>query len=882
MTQSGSQSKQSPEGAVLSQASDFNPRAKKNKKNKININKMKTIRYIILMLAALVCGNVFAQESQKDLEQLMKNRGEYYFSLTVEKPTEIQAISDICSVDGTDGKTVIAYANQSEFDKLIGQGYQPVLMTPPSMRQQPLMHDATRGTYDWDSYLTYEQYEAMMQQFAAEHPDRCTYIELGTLASGRKMMGARLGRGETDGKPKFLYTSTMHGDEVTGMILMLRLIDEFCTSDEKRITDILDMVDLFIFPCTNPDGTYHGGNNSVYGATRYNAHNIDLNRHFPDFDDGPHPDGQSYYQDEAVWMMDIAQEYLFTMSANYHGGSEVMNYPWDTYQPLHADDAWWQLVCHEYADLTHEVSSNYMTDYNNGIINGYSWYTINGSRQDYMNYYAQCREVTIECSNNKTPSASQLPTFWNYNHNSMLAYIEQVLNGVQGTVTDSITGLPISGALVTVSGHDHHGSEVSSHTLGDFYRPIKGGSYTFIISKDGYCPKIFDVNIADGVTQHFDVQLVPGSCMVPSFSASTTQVALGGSVNFTDGSFGDIASWSWTFEGGTPATSNQQNPNGITYNEAGDYSVSLTVTNAEGESETLTRENYIHVRESYNMQNGTVETCNAFFFDDGGPNNSYTNNKDYTLTFKPATADSFIEVAFSEFSTENNWDFLYVYDGPIVEASTQIGRFTGNDSPGTLTATNAEGALTFHFVSDQNTTSSGWVATVSCVGNYEPMIINVTANPEIINEGESTQLEAIVMGGAGDYTWLWEPAETLDDPTSCCPIATPVEPETTYHVTVTDALGYTITGEVTVKIRDLSVSESSDAPIVYPNPNTGTFTINVTGETLYQIFNSMGQQVMTGKADGETVINAENLNRGIYFLHLNNGNGISVEKIVIE
>ena len=77
------------------------------------------------------------------------------------------------------------------------------------------------------------------------------------------MMGARLGRGETDGKPKFLYTSTMHGDEVTGMILMLRLIDEFCTSEEKRITDILDSVDLFIFPCTNPDGTYHGGNNSV-------------------------------------------------------------------------------------------------------------------------------------------------------------------------------------------------------------------------------------------------------------------------------------------------------------------------------------------------------------------------------------------------------------------------------------------------------------------------------------------------------------------------------------------------------------------------------------------------------------------------------------------
>ena len=369
---------------------------------------MKNLRCFILILAAIISGNIFAQNGQKDLEQLMQERGEYYFSLTVLKPTEIQAISDLCSVDGTDGKTVVAYANQRQYDNLIQHGYQPTLMTPPSMREMPVMHDATRGTYDWDSYLTYGEYEAMMQQFATDHPDRCTYIELGTLSSGRKLMGARLNNGQADGKPHFLYTSTMHGDEVTGMILMLRLIDEFCTSNDPRILNILDNVDLFIFPCTNPDGTYHGGNNTVYGATRENGNHIDLNRHFPDFDDGPHPDGASYYQDECQWMMDLAQEHLFTMSANYHGGAEVMNYPWDTYQPLHADDAWWQMVCHEYANLTHEVSNNYMTDYNNGITNGYAWYTITGSRQDYMNYYGQCREVTIECSNSKTPNASQL------------------------------------------------------------------------------------------------------------------------------------------------------------------------------------------------------------------------------------------------------------------------------------------------------------------------------------------------------------------------------------------------------------------------------------------------------------------------------------------
>jgi len=444
-------------------------------------------------------------------------------------------LTRLCSIDKLEGQNLICYANAEQYQQLLDKGYRPTLLTPPSMLEEYAMWDGThREAYDWDAYPTYEAYQDMMKQYAEDYPERCTYIDLGTLASGRKLMFCRFNNGEPDGKPKFLYTSTIHGDELTGMMLMLRLIDELCTSDDPRILSLIDQLDIFISPCTNPDGTYHGGNNTVYGARRNNANDTDLNRNYPDFDDGPHPDGKEY-QPETLMMMELAEQYPFTMAANFHGGSEVLNYPWDTYQPLHPDDEWWKLVCHEYADLTHEHDTVYMSIYDNGIVNGYVWYPIYGSRQDYMNYYAQCREVTIECSIPYTPNPSTMPMYWTYNHESMLRYMEQCLYGIHGTVTDSVTGAPLK-ADVTIYSHDHHGSAVSSHLpMGDYHRPIKGGTYEVTFSCEGYYPKTLTLTVADRETLVQDVQLVPMGYGIENGGPSTGSEALTVYPNPTNG-----------------------------------------------------------------------------------------------------------------------------------------------------------------------------------------------------------------------------------------------------------------------------------------------------------------------------------------------------------
>ena len=685
---------------------------------------MRYLQHFLVILAVTVYGNLMAQNEQKDLEQLMRNRGEYFFTLTVQQPTEIQAICDICSVANTDGKTVVCYASQNEYEHLLMQGYRPQLQTPPSMLETHLMWDGShREVYDWDAYPTYEAYESMMQQFATEHPERCTYFELGTLDSGHKLMFCRINNGHPEGKPRFLYTSTMHGDETTGYMLMLRLIDELCTSNDARILNLVNNLDIFICPNTNPDGTYYSGNHTVDGARRKNANDVDLNRHYPDFDKGPHPDGDWCYQDETRWLIDLAQEYLFTMAANFHTGSEVVNYPWDTHPSLHADDAWWKLVCHEYADLCHEWNPDYMNmphQYaENGIINGYVWYTISGSRQDYMNYYAQCREVTIETSNAYTPNPSLMPMYWSYNRNSLLSYMEQCLNGIHGIVTDAETNEPIE-ATVSIEGHDHHGSEVSSHLpVGDYHRPIKGGTYNVTYSAYGYESQTFTINISDNeaVTQNVQLTPIPGTPLLADFNTEKELVTVESSIRFRDQSQGlCIVSWEWQFEGGTPATSTDRNPI-VVYETPGLFDVTLTITDANGQTHTITKSELIDVYHAIPIHNGdmTLPDCRGLFLPSGGDCGHYGGNENYKLTIRPENSNQYINVTFLKFKTQPNADVLSIYDGASINCPL-VGSFSGSELPDSITATNPLGALTFTFNSDMYNNFFGWVATLACIG----------------------------------------------------------------------------------------------------------------------------------------------------------------------
>ena len=843
---------------------------------------MKTKFFAILFV--FVSLGLFAQE--KDLNKLMQERNEYYFTFELNGNDDLPAIAHAISVDRVDGNVVTAYANNKEFAEFQKMGYEVTLQTPPSMVEDAMMWDGNdRAAYDWDQYPTYTAYENMMFQFATDHPDMCEIITLGTLPSNRKLLIAHINNGSGAGKPKFLYTSTIHGDETTGWMLMLRWIDYLLENPTlPECANILNNIDLYVGPNTNPDGTYHGGNNTVNGATRYNANGVDMNRNYADPHGGAHPDGNPYAQ-ETEWMMQFAQENNFVMGANYHGGAEVMNYPWDNTHTLHADDAWWQLVSLEYVSLCRQVSSSYMTDtYSNGITNGAAWYMIGGGRQDYMNGYAQCREETIECSSTKEPSASQMPNFWNINKNAIFAYANQVLYGIHGTVVDATSKAPIGGATITLTGHDDQYSTVSTQLPnGDFHRPIKAGTYNVRITKNGYQPYETQVTVADGQTVNIEAQMVALEGIVADFTVDVTAVAVGGSVHFTDNSWGaQLTNWDWEFEGGTPATSTQQNPT-VTYNTAGTFGVRLTVTNAAGESNTKYMPNYISAAEAYNMSDGTITTCDAMFYDDGGPNANYNNNRNFTMTFMPSTPGAKIQVVFQSFDTESNYDFLYVYDGTSTSAPLIGSQHSGSDSPGTVTATNAAGAITFRFTSDSSVNKTGWAAHVTCLGL--PLEATASVASQHIHIGETNTLYASASGGSGTYTYSWEPAEYLNDAHAQNPVFTATAAgDYTFIVTVSDG-EETATASVSFSVTDnTGVDENGIANVaVYPNPASSTITIgglNDFANLEVKLVNIQGQVVMS--VDNSLEINVSDIEAGIYFIKINCDGQQYLQKIVIK
>ncbi len=220
------------------------------------------------------------------------------------------------------------------------------------------------------------------------------------------------------------------------------------------------------------------------------------------------------------------------------------------------------------------------------------------------------------------------------------------------------------------------------------------------------------------------------------------------------------------------------------------------------------------------MANGNTTTCNARFYDSGGPANDYDINENFVMTFYPGIPGAKARISFNSFNVEQsttcNWDYLQVYNGTLAIAPNLIGTYCGTSLPPAFTANNNDGAITIKFKSDGVVTKPGWDANITCVGGNLTAI--AAAFPPEICAGGSTQLGTLTQGGTGNYSYVWHPGKYLNDSTSPTPIATPG-----------------VTTEFTVEVNDgANTIMATTTVVVHPIPQTPVVTLQ--GSTLVSNF----------------------------------------------
>ena len=440
-------------------------------------------------------------------------------------------VDGLTLADGPDRPgTVSAYVNETERAALQSLGYTviPVPNQAKEMWEQVRRQWEAEGALDpatlrpnknatWTRWYSYVELTAELQQFAADNPTLVQLISIGNSVQGRPIWFVKISDNVTieENEPEFKFSSSLHGDEVTGMELTRRmmhyLIDNYST--DPAIANLVNGAELWFCPMSNPDGMTSG--------TRYNANGVDLNRNFPDplTDPNDTPTGREI---EVQNMMNFQYPRNFVLGANYHGGSLVMNLPWDYTLTLPPDNSLlWQLGT-GYSILNPPMYANNSSGFVHGVTNGAAWYVIHGGIQDWAYNWRNELHITIEISTTKWPAWSQMDTFWNQNRDSMLWFMNRVIaTGVKGVVTNAVTGQPLEAAVNVTQVNKIIKSDLQ---VGDFHRLLMPGTYTLTFTKSGYeTLTLTGVVVTNGQMTVRDAALQP-----------TTSYALTGAVTAAD------------------------------------------------------------------------------------------------------------------------------------------------------------------------------------------------------------------------------------------------------------------------------------------------------------------------------------------------------------
>ncbi len=333
-------------------------------------------------------------------------------------------------------------------------------------------------------YPTHDQITAKLKAAEAKNPGIIKVFSIGKSVQGRELWMVKISDNvqADETEPEFKYISSMHGDEITGRELTTFLIQEIAEKYGKdaELTELVNNTEIYIMPSMNPDGSM--------AKRRANSNGSDLNRNFPDIisDRNSQMSGREI-ETQAVMKFQATRK--FSLSANFHGGTIVANYPWDSKYDLHPFDELVKELSTAYSDLNPEMRNS--DEFPGGITNGAAWYVVRGGMQDWSYFWHNDLQITLEVSHIKYPDYQDIPGFYKSNRDSMVEFMKRTHQGagfrisrpnVSGKV--SITQLsPISKNLGTYTFNES-----------EFYKVLPEGQFSFTVT-DGSNSKSFEMTV---------------------------------------------------------------------------------------------------------------------------------------------------------------------------------------------------------------------------------------------------------------------------------------------------------------------------------------------------------------------------------------------------
>ncbi len=611
-------------------------------------------------------------------------------------------------------QTIIVYVpDETALDKIISHGFVAERIPNAAKAYADSLWEATKDSDDpMRAYYIWTEFIAFMQNTANQNPNICELIQFGTSVQNRPLYFMKISDNVTqqENEPEFRYISSIHGDEVVGYDLLIRLIQLLTTQygTNPRITNIVDNTELWICPMLNPDG--------YIAHSRYNSNMVDLNRNFPMPVGSLHPDGLAW-QPETQAVMNHGADNNVILSANLHGGALVVNYPWDYTYDLAPDN---DLIIQAALAYASNNSSMYnSTEFPQGITNGAQWYVVSGSLQDWSYGLTRAIDLTIEVGNNKWPPSTQLDAYWNLNQESLLSLIEFSQKGLHGTVTSS-EGTPLE-AWISINGN---GIDIKTDPqVGDYHRLLLPGTYTVTAYASGYQSSSVEISIPPNiaVTYDFTLSLAPTTDLIGTVIDLYGTPVAGATVQLI--LYHDVYAAMTDVSGSFAFTSIPQDTYEIFINSSG-HGIYKNTFQLQSERQIFVMpepvffDNFDAGIGNWNVQSPwAIVNHNGEFVLTDSPTGNYDNNLNISSTLSNPVSLENVTNAFLSFdlkySLENNYDFLFVYASANGTDWSELAYFTGvnqNWHNYTYSLQNYEGGnlyIKFNLNTDASVTADG-------------------------------------------------------------------------------------------------------------------------------------------------------------------------------